>query len=69
MRPPWRLDAARCGVLPPRHLCALPGAYSITFTRYTILLILGILQPCPLLTVRYRSYRVSQILGISYCLK
>ena len=32
------------------------------YTHYTILLILGILQPCPLRVACYRSYRISHIL-------
>lgn len=39
--------------------CPTPSRY----THYTILQILGVLQPCPLQAARYRPYRASRILG------
>ena len=64
LRPPWCLDGVRCGsiatVPPLRPSCRLTSSH---YTRYTISQTLGILQPCPLPTALYGSYRASQILG------
>lgn len=62
------LDGGRYGVLPPCHLCALPGAHSIMLhTLYNIIDIRDF-APVPTPAARYRSYRALQILGILYCL-
>ena len=44
-------------------VCACMVPIILHYTRYTILLILWILHPCPLLAALYRSYRASLILG------
>ena len=65
--PFWCLNAARCGVLQPVHLCAVPGApfapNLLGYTHYSKSRKIEFWQWCPLLAARYGLYRASQILG------